>query len=221
MLMDIYPKEGKRKATAEIIPKNKSMFSCERYQFLLDAPFDVSHMCCNVMKKSPMHSYAKRTGKVGMTAQMASESRLRTQQWLRNGCNGFDLKEPLSNPMSFWTEQDVLAYIYQNEIEIASVYGKIVKDDGDNIEGQMDWSDYGIFDFERPALKTTGCDRTGCVFCGFGCHREKPGEGRFERLKETHPKLYNYVFKPWDEGGLGYKEVIDWLNENGDLHIRY
>lgn len=221
MMMDIYPKEGKQKATAEIIPKNKSMFSCERYQFLLDAPFDVSHMCCNVMKKSPMHSYAKRTGRVGMTAQMASESRLRTQQWLRNGCNGFDLKEPLSNPMSFWTEQDVLAYIYQNEIEIASVYGKIVKDDGDNVEGQMDWSDYGLFELERPSLKTTGCDRSGCVFCGFGCHREKPGEGRFERLKGTHPKLYNYVFKPWNEGGLGYKAVIDWLNEHGDLHIGY
>lgn len=201
--------------------ENKSMYCCQRYQYMLDAPFEISHMCCNVMKKTPIHHYCEKTGRVGMTGQMASESRLRTQQWLQNGCNGFELKTPISNPMSFWTEQDVLAYICENNIQIASVYGNVVMDDGDNLEGQMHFVDYGIFEYGVPVLKTTGCKRTGCVFCGFGCHREKPGEGRFERLKETHPKLYNYVFKSWDEGGLGYKEVIDWLNKNGDLHINY
>ena len=28
-----------------------------------------------------------------MTAEMAEESRLRKQQWLKNGCNGFDMKD--------------------------------------------------------------------------------------------------------------------------------
>jgi hypothetical protein len=58
------------------------------------------------------------------------------------------------------------------------------------------------------------------MFCAFGCQQEK-GEGRFERLKRTHPKQYEYIMKPWDEGGLGYKEVIDWINENGGFHIKY
>ena len=40
-------------------------------------------------------------------------------------------------------------------------------------------------------------------------------------MKETHPKQYNYIMKPWDEGGLGFKDVIDWMNENGDLNIKY
>lgn len=28
-------------------------------------------------------------------------------------------------------------------------------------------------------------------------------------------------YKPWNEGGLGFKEIIDWINEHGNLNIRY
>ena len=202
--------------------KDRSMFSQEKYSFFLDAPFEISNKCCNVMKKEPAHRYQKQTGRNPMTAQMATESRLRTQKWLQNGCNGFDLKSPISNPMAFWTEQDVLLYIYENKIPICSVYGDVVKDT--EVEGQLDLEDiYGkeLFDLGRPLLKTTGCNRSGCMFCGFGCHLEKPGEGRFERMKVTHPKQYDYIMRPWEEGGLNYKEVIDWINEHGNLHIRY
>ena len=83
------------------------------------------------------------------------------------------------------------------------------------------WGNAGIFDLEVPTFKVTGYKRTGCMFCGFGCHLDKPGEGRFERMKVTHPKLYDYIMRPKEEGGLNYKEVIDWINENGGLHIRY
>lgn len=233
----------------------RSRFSCERYKFFLDADFEISSECCKAMKKAPAHSYAKRTGRKPMTAQMASESRLRTQQWLKNGCNGFDMKTPISNPMSFWTEQDVLLYItlylkppYEkawNDVQyahgskrkkarkflkkwnyikcgIASVYGDIVTDftKMGQIEGQISMADIGIFDLERPALKTTGCERTGCMFCGYGCHLEK-SPGRFERMKLTHPKQYEYIMKSWEAGGLGFKEIIDWINEHGNLNIRY
>ena len=47
------------------------------------------------------------------------------------------------------------------------------------------------------------------------------GEGRFLKMKETHPKLYNYIMRPLDKGGLNYKEIIDWLNENGKFNIEY
>lgn len=199
--------------------KDRSQYSMVKYKFMLDAPFNVSQRCCGVMKKEPFHRYTKETGRVFMTAQMASESRLRTQKWLQNGCNGFDMKNPISNPMSFWTEQDVLLYIYENHIPIASVYGEVQKEV--EVQGQYDFADLGIFDLGRPTLKTTGCQRTGCMFCGYGCHLEPPGEGRFERLKVTHPKIYDYIMRPWDKGGLNYKEVIDWLNEHGNLNIRY
>ena len=202
------------------------MYDRSKYKFFLDAPFNISSMCCNVMKKQPIHKYGKDTGRKPMTAQMASESKLRTQKWLANGCNGFEMKSPISNPMSFWTEQDVLLYIYENKLPIASVYGDVVIDYEamGQVEGQMDMSqlasEFGVFDVGRPILKTTGVNRTGCMFCGYGCHLEK-SPNRFERMKETHPKQYNYIMKPVSDGGLGYKEIIDWINEHGNMNIKY
>lgn len=200
----------------------KTVYDYRRYKWLAGCPYFISNRCCSVMKKSPAHKYTRETGRNPITAQMASESQLRTSNWIKNGCNGFDLKIPTSNPMAFWTEQDVLLYIYTNKIPICSVYGEIVKDT--EVDGQLDLEDiYGkeLFDLGRPLLKTTGCNRTGCMFCGFGCHLEKPGDGRFEHMKTTHPKQYDYIMRPWEQGGLGYKELIDWLNEHGNLHIRY
>lgn len=196
------------------------MYDRSKYLFMLDAPFEVSNRCCMVMKKQPAHKYHKDTGRVPITAQMACESKQREAQWIQNGCNSFNAKSPISNPMSFWTEQDVLWYIKKNDLPICSVYGDIVIDYEamGQCENQMTFSDYGIFGEERPLLKTTGCNRTGCVLCGFGCHLEK--ESRFLRLKETHPKFHNllYVLK---NNGVTYADAIDWINEHGNMNIRY
>lgn len=195
-----------------------SPYNLTKYQFFLDAPFEISANCCNVMKKAPVHSFGRKTGRKPITAQMASESRLRTSQWLRNGCNGFQMKSPISNPMSFWTEQDVLLYIKQRKLPIASVYGDIVEEESKKFsEKEIEMME--LFDEERPFLKTTGCDRTGCMFCGYGCHLEE--ESRFKRMKKTHPKQYDYIMRSREQGGLGYKEVIDWINEHGGFHIEY
>lgn len=204
------------------------MYNKERYKFFLDAPFEISDHCCSIMKKAPMHNYAKRTGKVPMTAQMASESRLRAMNWLKNGCNGFDMKSPISNPMSFWTEQDVLEYIYHNRIPIADVYGEIVADHWKG-EAQGNSMDLGIFDVGKPVFETTGCNRTGCVYCGFGCHREK-SPNRWELAEKlSNPAIIDYmmrggafdekgIWKP-DNRGLGFWFVAEWINVHGKLHI--
>ena len=201
---------------------DKSPFCTEKYKFLLESPFPISSNCCDVMKKAPAHNYEKETGRVKFTGQMAEESMLRTTKWLQYGCNGFDMKRPTSNPLSFWTEQDILKYIKEKNLKICSVYGDVVIDysSEDQLNGQLDFSDLGLISDNR-ILKTTGCSRTGCMFCGYGCHLEKEGEGRFERMKETHPNIYDYIMRPKDQGGLNYKEVIDWINNNSDLNIRY
>ena len=76
-------------------------------------------------------------------------------------------------------------------------------------------------------LTTTGAKRTGCVFCMFGITQDTE---RFLRLKEVEPKKYDYIMRggKFDEqglwipyNGLGYKFVIDWLNEHGNLDIKY
>ena len=207
----------------------KSQFNEERYKFFLEAPFEITDKCCDIMKKNPAHDYEKITGRKPFIGTQCTESKLRTQKWLQEGCNAFYSDSPKSKPLSFWTEQDILLYIKTRNLKIASVYGEIVQDNEQKgqIKNQMTIADFvsasekELFDLDKPIWKTTGCKRTGCIFCGFGCHLEKEGEGRFERLKVTHPKIYEYIMKPTSEGGLGYKEIIDWINEHGNLHIRY
>lgn len=176
----VFTKDGKR-----------SPYDKHKYGFLLDAPFNISDQCCKVMKKDTAHKYVNQTGRKPIIATMACESQLRKMAWLKNGCNAFDAINPVSTPMSFWTEQDVLRYLKEYNIPYASVYGEIVEDSSGR-------------------LHTTKCDRTGCVFCSYGAQCEKE-PNRFQNLKETHPKLWNYCMKPWDEGGLGMKEVLDYI----------
>lgn len=219
-----------KKLFGKAVDKNgeKSIFNVEKYKPLLYVDFLMSNKCCDVMKKKPSAEYAKKTGKKQITAQMASESRLRTQAWLKNGCNGFDMKKPTSNPMSFWTEQDVLQYIKEYNIPIASVYGDIVY--AENPE-QMRIEEMGVYGCGTEKLCTTGCARTGCIFCGFGCHLDKE-PSRFQRLKVTHPRQYEYcigggeydengIWKP-NKDGLGMKHVFDELNKiYGEQFIKY
>jgi len=183
--------------------KNKdcqlSMFNCAKWKFLLDAPFDVSDQCCDVMKKKPAKQYGKQTGKKPILGMLASESVKRKNAWMKTGCNAFDKRNPQSQPMSFWTEQDVLRYIKEYNIPFCSVYGEIIEKEGD--------------------LKTTCENRTGCIFCMFGCHLEKE-PNRFQRLKETHPRQYEYCINggemvdgKWrpNKEGLGLGKVLDYI----------
>lgn len=203
----------------------KSQFDVSRYQFLLDAPFEISDKCCKVMKKKPARNYEKRTKKKVILAAMAEESRLRRQRWLKYGCNAWDdKKRQSSNPMSFWTEQDVLRYIHENSLDIANAYGKVVvKNDG--IDGQMNIHDY-LGDYRDCQFETTGCKRTGCIFCGFGITQDKQ---RFTRLSLQEAQLCDYVMRGgefskdgmWQpsQDGLGYWFVLKWLNIHGNLGI--
>ncbi len=203
----------------------KSQFDVSVYKFLLDAPFNISDRCCKVMKKNPARSYERKSGRKIILATMADESRLRRQRWLKYGCNAWDdKKQQSSNPMSFWTEQDVLTYIHTYNLTIADAYGQVVvKNDG--VDGQMNIHDY-LGDYRGCQYETTGCKRTGCIFCGFGITQDKQ---RFVRLSEQEPKLCDYVMRGgefnesgmWQpsKDGLGYWFVLEWLNVNGNLGI--
>jgi 3'-phosphoadenosine 5'-phosphosulfate sulfotransferase (PAPS reductase)/FAD synthetase len=99
----------------------------------------------------------------------------------------------MSKPMSFWTEQDVLRYIKQFGLPYSAIYGEIVP----SLKNEE-------------LLTTTKYERTGCMFCMYGCHLEKE-PNRFQKMKETHPKQWAYMLKPVSEGGLGLKEVLDYI----------
>ena len=128
------------KLNGTAVDKNgdKSKYNIPKYKFLLDAPFRISHKCCDYMKKKPAKQYEKETGRLPIVATMAEESNLRLQKWLKHGCNAFDLKRPMSAPMSFWSENDVLEYLFKYELDYAECYGKIIpKLDKEQIEGQI------------------------------------------------------------------------------------
>lgn len=191
----------------------KSRFATPKYAPLYTADFMISNRCCEVMKEAPAEAYERRKKSRPFLGVMAEESLARTSAWVRTGCNSFD-KRGASRPMSFWTNQDVLQFIKTHGIKIASVYGDIVQEDPDG---------YGYDQTigNSCPYKTTGCSRTGCIFCGFGAQFDK-GEGRFERLKRTHPKQYDYcmgggaydpedgLWKP-NEKGLGMAHCIEEL----------
>ena len=234
--MGILPGARLGKATMETIPSlpDKSIFSCERYQFFLDAPFEIGQQCCRVMKKNPSHEYQRRTGLNPIIATMASESRLRTQQWLKNGCNAFNTKIPTSTPMSFWFEDDVLTYMKVNNIKPCSIYGDIVSDDEET--GQLNLNDImgmEVFDLGRPTYHTTGCSRSGCITCLFGYHHENtPETSRIQNIIDlSNPKIADWMLRGghfresdgmWEPyQGLGYAFIMEWCNLWGDMKYWY
>lgn len=173
----------------------------EKWKFLVEAPFAIGNKCCNVMKKNPAKKFEKQSGLHPFIGTMTEESALRKSDWIKYGCNSFNGKRPTSKPMSFWTEQDVLKYIVDNNLDYATCYGDIIQDN----DGKY---------------HTTGCDRTGCEFCLYGIHADRC-PNRLQRIKQMHPIRYKYLMKPVEEGGLGFKFIIDWINEHGSLNIPY
>jgi 3'-phosphoadenosine 5'-phosphosulfate sulfotransferase (PAPS reductase)/FAD synthetase len=66
--------------------------------------------------------------------------------------------------------------------------------------------------FEVPYSKIydMGYERTGCIFCAFGAHLDTQPT-RFQRLQQTHPKLWRYCMKDWEAGGLGLRQVLEYI----------
>ena len=194
-----------RQIKANIPSKDISQFAQVRYKFLLEAPFNVSNRCCSIFKKNLSHKYNHDNNMHPIIASMASESRLRTQKWLENGCNGFNLKEPVSNPMSFWDDSDVLLYIKKYGLKIAEPYGEIVTDykaEG-QCEGQISFADLGLFDKRPNRLemidKVSNPAIRDWILRG----------GSFDK---------NGIWKP-DNNGLGFWFVYQWINIHGGFDI--
>ena len=115
----------------------------EKWRYLVNEDFKVSNKCCDIMKKRPFKEYQKETKRVPLTGTMTEESEHRKINYLKNGCNNFDSKRPISNPLSVWLEKDIWEYIEENNLEYCDIY------------------------------KSGEITRTGCMFCMFGVHLEQ------------------------------------------------
>ena len=79
----------------------------------------------------------------------------------------------------------------ENRLRFCPVYGKIVEEDG--------------------VYRTTGEQRTGCMYCAMGCHMEQE-PNRYQRLKGRDSKKYEYIMKLVSAGGLGFDYVLNYCN---------
>lgn len=149
----------------------------KKWQYMLDAPFAISEACCQQLKKNPFRKFEKATGLKPMIGIMSGDSDIRRRDIMNRGCNVYDAGHPQSRPLAKWDEQDIYEYIKRFDVEICSVYGE-------------------------------GYDRTGCIFCMYGLQQEikNTGSNRFEKMKRTHPKQYDYVINK-----LGAGEVLDYM----------
>lgn len=115
----------------------------EKWEFLIDAPFPISHRCCDVMKKAPAKRYEKASGRHPITGIMAEDPSSRAVSYMRRGCNSFKTSRPMSTPFGFWTTADVWQYIRVHELAYAPIY-------------------------DKAKIRSTGC-----IFCPFGVQREQ------------------------------------------------
>lgn len=67
------------------------------------------------------------------------------------------------------------------------------------------WEYIKKYNIPYSSIYDMGYDRTGCMFCMFGLHLEKK-ETRFDRMKKTHPKLYEYCMDQ-----LGLRDIVAFL----------
>jgi len=158
------------------------------YAYLLDAPFTISNLCCDRLKKDPFIKFERENYMTSIVGTLAADSPNRQMAWLKNGCNAWDAKRPKSQPLSFWTQQDILRYVLQNDLQVASVYGDIVERDG--------------------KLRTTGVDHTGCVCCPVGAKRfGKYQLSKFELLARDEPLYHVGLMR----SKIGLREALLWI----------
>jgi len=155
------------------------------YAYMLDAPFKISDLCCQRLKKDPIHQFEQENFMTSIVGTLAAESGNRRTSWLKNGCNAWNAKHPKSAPLSFWTEQDILQYIRQNDLPLAGVYGDIAENNG--------------------RLRCTGVNRTGCVCCPIGALRfGKTQLSKFELLARDNPRYHQGLMR----SKMGLREVL-------------
>ena len=157
---------------------------------------NLTEACCSILKKEPLSrlNYSNI-----MTGEQAVESLTRENSWLRFGCN-YSLPDGTykSKPLGAVSLDAVLYALYFRKVPLCEDYGQI------------------LYCTSTNCYKCTEAQRTGCALCGFGI---KYDPKRFVRLQETEPAKVACAFKPFNEGGLGYLEVCEYLNEYCGVNI--
>jgi 3'-phosphoadenosine 5'-phosphosulfate sulfotransferase (PAPS reductase)/FAD synthetase len=97
----------------------------KKWRWLVDwADFPISDYCCEVMKKQPAMRYEHKTGRKSFLGMMADESQLRKLVFVHKGCNQYIAKRPSSQPLLFWTKEDIWEYVRKYDVPYSEIYDK-------------------------------------------------------------------------------------------------
>lgn len=177
-----YVKNKPNSKTAELAlidNANNRFFNIpHKYRFLINEPYNISHWCCEKLKKEPFHKYEKENDLSPIIGTMACESIMRQNTYIKKGgCNTFnsiDRRKQKSMPLSIWMEEDIWECVRRYNIPISTIYEK-------------------------------GITRTGCMLCGFGAQIK--GDNRLELCYSLYPKAYNR-FMSFENNGVAYKDAL-------------
>ena len=149
----------------------------ERWMYLLNEPYQVSNRCCFWLKHQPAKAYERRTGRHPYIGLLASESRQRTLGYVQQGGCNFMKESGKNRPRS---------------LPIAI------------------WKDEDVWAYIRdrhltlPDIYDKGAERTGCMGCGFGVHKQSD---RFDLMRKLWPKWYDLVMN-YENNGIRYGDAL-------------
>jgi 3'-phosphoadenosine 5'-phosphosulfate sulfotransferase (PAPS reductase)/FAD synthetase len=168
----------------------------DKWRHLLDENWNATELCCDALKKEPLDTYSKETGRKRMMGIMSAEGGLREK---REHCNIFDTRDPSSAPILFWTEADVWEYLRSRGIPYSTIYDMGEKRTGCMFCGFGAHLEEGPNRFQRmasthpkqwrycindlgmgPALKAVGID--------YGGPKEIEGQGKLALESAPSPK---------------------------------
>lgn len=99
--------------------KHKLFMYPKKYEFLLHTQFEITHRCCDILKKNPMASIAKNGIFIGTKAVDSVERKF---NYLKTGCiNNLGKK---CTPLSIWTKKDIWEYLKKYNVPYCDVYDK-------------------------------------------------------------------------------------------------
>jgi len=174
--------------------KSKDFKLARKWHSLIEAPFDITNKCCDILKKEPLARFEKETGLVPFVGTQASESSMRRSKWIETGCNTNDGKNTQSRPLSIWSEADVWEYIKRFNVSYSTIYDDVKDKDG--------------------KVVVKGEVRTGCAYCAFGAQFEKSDQertNRFERLSIRKPHQHKKMME-LENNGVKFSDALSFIN---------
>lgn len=96
----------------------------KKYHFLLDAPFEINHACCNFLIGKALSTFINTYNLYAFNGERASESLNRRLITQKKGYYSLG-KYPVCKPIQFWSDQDVFDYakIHNLDLPIQYKYG--------------------------------------------------------------------------------------------------